>query len=231
MTASPDVRLPAATGEALDRLDAVLEPPAAGLIAAYFDSTTNNRFAAEAFDTIGENDPLAIGPDDLLATTMLDIRFSPASVRPILGPDREALTELLRQIPSGTDIWQADDDDLANAEALWKCLRTYHGIDWVVAGKLMARKRPRLIPIIDSVVTRTLRFPKGTYWATLREALADPQRRKRIEALRPPGLTPAVSTLRLLDVAVWMRGSDSANARAAQTKNGLTPRPRVQVGR
>jgi len=216
--------------ESLSRIDAVLEPPAAELVAAYFEPATENRFAAEAFDTLGENDPLVIGADDILATTLLDIRFSPAAVRAILGPDRGDLMDLLRDVPSGADIWQATDREFAHARVLWNRLRTYHGIESVVAGKLMARKRPRLIPIIDSVVTRTLRFPSGTYWLTLRQALGDAKRRTRIEALRPLGLSPAVSTLRLLDVAVWMRGSESANARRVRMANALEVRPRARQG-
>jgi hypothetical protein len=80
-------------------------------------------FAAEAFDTLGENDPLVTGPADLLAATLLDIRFSPAAVRAILGPDRQALTDLLKNVSPELDIWDAQDEDLAQAKTLWNQVR------------------------------------------------------------------------------------------------------------
>lgn len=77
------------------------------------------------------------------------------------------------------------------------------------AGKLLARKRPHLIPIVDRVVKRTLRAGSDDYWLSIRSALSDESRRNEIEGLRPPGLTPKVTTLRLLDAAIWMTGSRS----------------------
>jgi len=42
-------------------------------------------------------------------------------------------------------------------------LRTLPGVDWVTAGKLMAAKRPRLIPILDNKVKNFLQPPDGFF--------------------------------------------------------------------
>jgi hypothetical protein len=80
----------------------------------------------------------------------------------------------------------------------------------------MAQKRPRLIPIVDSVIRKALPLGDDS-WVSLRSALQDEQVRQTIEGICPPG-GPAstVSTLRLLDAATWMRYSRSRNARRAE---------------
>jgi hypothetical protein len=73
-----------------------------------------------------------------------------------------------------------------------------------ITSKLMAAKRPRLIPVRDSVVRQILPST-GQVWADLREALGDEALRTRIE--HATSTAPAhVSLLRRLDVALWMRG-------------------------
>jgi hypothetical protein len=52
----------------------------------------------------------------------------------------------------------------------------------------------------------------------MREVMQDADRRAGIEALRPPGVSLAVTTLRLFDVATWMRFSNSENAQAVRSR-------------
>jgi hypothetical protein len=140
------------------RVDAVLEPPQAKpLVAAYFDS--DGPFAAESFDALGVNDPYAIGTDDLLACTFLDVRYPPLAVRRLLDRDRDTLARLLKEVPPEPYLWEATDGVLPRAKRVWDFLcKNYHGVDAVLAGKLLARKRPRLIPVIDKWVVSTA-FP------------------------------------------------------------------------
>ena len=84
----------------------------------------------------------------------------------------------------------------------------------MTASKLLSRKRPRLVPIIDSVVHKQIDAPEGTYWQLFREYLAYDSRRSTVEELRPPGLSDLVSTLRLLDVGLWITGSQGRIAQA-----------------
>ncbi len=204
-------------------IDAVLIPQAARLVADYYDE--RRAFAAATFETLGDNDPYRVRPDDLLAITLLDVSASPLGVRQILGAQAKDLAEALSRVPVGVPLWEATDANLSDAEAVWALLRSINSINSVIAGKLLARKRPALIPVIDKWVIKALAAPGGRYWAPMRDALTDADRRGRIEALR--GDVPlSVSTLRLLDVVIWMQFSESTGARESRLRAGLPVRPR-----
>lgn len=207
------------------RIEDQLRPPAAELVAAYFDPAA--PFAGQTFDTLGRNDPYSVTADDLLACTLLNVSYPALAVRRILGDDQEHLAKLLAAVPADVDLWMAGDHDLAAAELAWEFLRhSYRGVDVVMAGKLLARKRPRLVPIVDKMISAALQFPPGRFWVTLAACLKDDSLRGAIDALRPPDNAAPVSTLRLLDVAVWMRGSDGTDARNVRTRLGMDVAPR-----
>jgi hypothetical protein len=68
---------------------------------------------------------------------------------------------------------------------------------------LLASKRPRLLPVYDSLVKSLLNPHGGPFWLPLYDQLADPARRNRIE--RVCSTAPEnVSVLRRIDVALWM---------------------------
>ena len=104
-------------------------------------------------------------------------------------------------------------------DVLWDALTAVGGISTASATKLLARKRPRLCPISDSVVIRAVDVP-GRTWDVLRRLLQDPAARSDIEALRPPAAA-AVSLLRILDVALWVSNSETAAARRMRQGVGL----------
>lgn len=206
------------------RIDQLAAEPARDLVREYFDH--EGRFAADIFETLGDNPQNEISNDDLLALTTLDVQLKPLALRQLLGNRSEEARRLLADVPSDMDLWEASDDVLLAAEAFWEFLRSLPGVDWVIAGKLGARKRPRLVPVLDSVTMPMLGAPSEAVWATIRASLSDGRRRQRIEALRPAGISSEVSLLRLLDVALWMRGSESQNARRVRARYGLAVTPR-----
>ena len=118
---------------------------------------------------------------------------------------------LLHQIPVGVDLWRADEADVgpgSSADELWRALVRLPGINWVTAGKLLARKRPRLIPVYDRVVKAALgRGDADEWWRPLRQALVDdPNVVARLRALRDKAhIGDTVSLLRVLDVCIWMQ--------------------------
>ncbi len=70
--------------------------------------------------------------------------------------------------------------------------------------KLLAAKRPALVPIRDEAVSTLLGNPPD-WWTHFQQALADESLRGRIEKIGEPwqqsnGLTP----LRTVDVILWM---------------------------
>ncbi len=204
-------------------IDALLVPGAVELVSAYYDD--DGPFAGATFERLGQNDPRSIGTDDLLALTLLDVAVRPRGVRQVLGPEATFLATALQGLGGDAPLWEADDLLLSKASDLWRRLRRIDSIDAVTAGKLLARKRPQLIPIVDKWVIRALSAPSGQYWASIRTALQDPERRARIEACR--GSAPeCVTTLRLLDVIIWMTFSESASARNARVRAGYRMEPR-----
>ena len=176
----------------------------------YFDDTKG--YASTTFNTLGVNEPDSIGPDDLLAVHMLSVDITPAATRALLddGPFRTAALDHLSNIDSQVKLWEPEaEPELAQATRLWEMLKTLPGVDWVIAGKLLARKRPHLIPIADSFVWEHFQPKGGDFWETMRLALSDGNAQLiddalRIDRLKSDAMRNKVSTLRLLDVAVWM---------------------------
>ncbi|HVE46427.1 MAG TPA: DUF6308 family protein [Acidimicrobiales bacterium] len=92
------------------------------------------------------------------------------------------------------------------AARLWTLLEAVPGIGWVTGAKLLARKRPHLLPVYDQVVKAALQPRSGRFWEPLWEELQDVRIVGRLEEVRSgAGVDGAVSLLRILDVAIWMR--------------------------
>ena len=201
------------------RIREVLATPCIGrLVESYFEP--DGPFAGATFDLLGENPPHAFTRDDLLATTLLDISWRPLAVRGLLATGSDVSAQLAG-IASDVDLWNAQRDVLDAATSLHNSLCELAGVGPVIASKLLARKRPRLIPIHDKVVLRVLSPPKNRFWETLATALHMRMLREEIEALRPANVGSA-SLLRLLDVAIWARHSGSRAARIARAAAGVS---------
>jgi hypothetical protein len=192
---------------------------AAGLDRAIVSYFSEPGFAGMTFSDLGRNPPGEIVADDLLAVSLLDITWRPQAVRILLGSHPQQLSQMLAAIPQATDLWDASDDTLRHIDALWDALTAIDGIGTASATKLLARKRPRLCPISDSVVIKAVDVP-GRTWDVLRCLLQDPGARAEVEALRPATAAEA-SLLRILDVALWVSHSESAAARWVREKAAM----------
>jgi hypothetical protein len=192
---------------------------AAGLdraIAAYFSEP---EFAGMTFSDLGRNPPDEIITDDLLAVSLLDIIWRPQAIRILLGSHQRQLSDMLAAIPQDTDLWDASSDTIRPIDALWDALTAIDGVGAASATKLLARKRPRLCPISDSVVNKAVDVPHRT-WDVLRCLMQDPAARAEVEALRPAAAAGA-SLLRILDVALWVSHSRSGAAQWMREKAGM----------
>lgn len=187
-------------------------------VAAYFNEPD---FAGMTFSDLGDNPPCELVPDDLLAVALLDITWRPEVVRTLLVSRKQELSRLLAAIPQDVDLWEASDEALADIDLIWKTLMSIEGIGSASASKLLARKRPRICPISDSLVRDAVDVP-GRTWDVLRCLMQDPQARADTELLRPPEAATA-SLLRVLDVALWVSHSKSAAAQQVRKEAGLPP--------
>ena len=150
--------------------------------------------------------------DDLLAVTFLGVQVSPKASWKLLAGSLDEYNGLLPQIhdedlsavPVGTitsdwPAWQ-----------LWERLRQLPGVDWVIAGKLLARKRPHLIPVYDRIV-KSVTGGDSNYWVPLCKALQADGCALHEGLLRlraAAGLPSTVTVLRVFDVIAWMEGKE-----------------------
>lgn len=191
---------------------------------AYFDP--GRGFAGDMFDGLDAGGLLARNPtdrftvDDIAATSLLDVGFGPTAVRALLGSDR--IQEALAAVPDQCPLWEATPQDFEAGTRLWRMVRGIDGVGRTRASKLLARKRPHLVPIVDSVIANALHLGDDT-WLPLAAVLADRQLRQVIDDLRPPHVSTEISTLRLLDVVTWMSHSRSTSAVSAQIAQGAPP--------
>ncbi|MCX4920217.1 DUF6308 family protein [Streptomyces sp. NBC_00687] len=148
--------------------------------------------------------------EDLVAVQTLSVTVPASVALDILeGPLGVRLSHLLHAIPKDTEMVDADADVVADgspADQAWQLLRDQPDVGWVIAGKLLARKRPRLLPVYDRVVRCAVDRPPS-FWLALHTALRedDAAVHRRLLQLRDvAGLPQTVSALRVCDVAVWM---------------------------
>jgi hypothetical protein len=87
----------------------------------------------------------------------------------------------------------------------------------VIAGKLLARKRPHLIPIYDIRVKQLFQLPKNdhSFWASLAVTLrADNGTfyNQLVHLRRKAGIGEDISVLRVFDVIAWMHQGKQSQA-------------------
>nr|WP_237688267.1 DUF6308 family protein [Arthrobacter jiangjiafuii] len=165
----------------------------------------------------------AITADDMLAASFLSVPFEPAAVIGLLAERQLDITALLTEIPVDLDLADVTHDDFkahlgeeSPAWKLWNILRGKEDGGWGIgptrASKLMARKRPRLIPIWDSVVGEEIGLKSSlTQWTDWHEMLTQDGKAlaTRLDNIRDQAEVPyPVSQLRVMDVVLWMNGTD-----------------------
>ncbi len=171
---------------------------------------TGARF--DGWDSLGTrtSDVDRFTADDLVAVTFLSVVVPPKAAWELLCGRPKYFSELLAMISDG-ELGEIDPEEIEPgwpAWQLWDRLRELRGIDWVVAGKLLARKRPHLIPVYDRVV-KSVTGGDRNFWTALCKALQhdDGALQERLIRIRDAAyLPPTVTTLRIFDVIAWMEG-------------------------
>ena len=158
-----------------------------------------------------ETDKSVFLPKDFLAISALSVDV-PAETQRLLLEDIDAK---FNQLLVACEKYETECRMSKNMDWLWEsdtpfmrldaAVDALPGVGRVVCSKLLAAKFPHLIPIRDSRVEKLLGIkPTGLWWKPLHEIH---------DAVKPSllnlsGIDSAASSLRALDVLLWMESSD-----------------------
>lgn len=198
------------------------EATAVALLRGYFDVDAfhaGGGFTGALFDTWDPTRtrgafPNTFTPDDLQAVAFRSADIGLRAAVELLDRQRARFETLLQAVGPDRDL--ADEakhitDDWP-ATVLNRALRELPGIGATRASKLIARKRPRLVPIYESVVDEHVLAGSGGLWEPMRLALRQDDgalHRHLLELRAAGGLNEAVSVLRVFDVIAWREGRSS----------------------
>ena len=169
----------------------------------------NGGFAGRWFEYFSiRSDPMHLDANDVAAAAALSVPLDGRALSSLFARAGE-LDELLRHSPTrATPLWEVDEAVLAAGSPLWSAydlLRSIPGVGYVRASKLLACKRPNLVPIRDTVVEQLL--GAGTsWWRPWRDVVSNERLRTAVDALTPSAVPDGTSLLRRLDVILWMFG-------------------------
>ncbi|WP_148281329.1 DUF6308 family protein [Gordonia sp. KTR9] len=194
-----------------------IDDPAAavGILRAYFGDpypgATYTGASFDDWDSTGTRtaDVNVFTADDFVAIGLLSVDAGAVAARTLLRDRRDDFSQLLAAVGPDRDL----ADEPGPIDRTWPAWRLetellgVRGIGVTIATKLIARKRPRLYPVYDTVVAKVLNT-RTAHLVPIHTALrTDPDLRRRIVAAREHAeLPPTVSELRVLDVIAWMQG-------------------------
>jgi hypothetical protein len=198
-------------------LDVLADPRSVPDLRRYFLAVGDAAFTGGQFERLGGGGSRPEAADtitakDLIAVELLSVRVSPRRALDLLqGQLGRRLAAELAQIPVDVELGAAEACSLiiegGHADNAWRMLRGSDDIGWVIAGKLLARKRPKLVPVYDEVVACAFGTGAG-FWKWLHVKLGE-EDGILAQCLRSvheeAGLPAEVSRLRVLDVVFWMR--------------------------
>jgi hypothetical protein len=195
-----------------------VRPDVAQALDMYFGPPGKRYSGSQFEDLILDSDPFCLSAQDLIAVTTLSVSIPARAAIWILSEDgRNKISSILKEIPMGRDIWDPDVRDIFLDDGpvmeLW---RTLGNANWPVfkpggglggstkRSKILASKRPRLIPILDRVVRGSLPETKNT-WISIQRVLRNDFYRTRLEkALENQNVSENVSLLRRIDAVIWI---------------------------
>ncbi|MBB3086666.1 DUF6308 family protein [Geodermatophilus sabuli] len=198
------------------RLPQALQTPddtqALEYLRTYYGRNGGRAYTGSYFDDWGgEQDPDRFTAEDVVAVTFLSVVVPPMAAHRLLVEEAELFTGLLKELGPDRDL--VDEDQTIDPD--WPGRRLNRalqdrlvGVGPTIASKLCARKRPRMIPIYDSVV-RDVTDARLAQWEPLRNELraGDGALHERLLRLRDEvGLDERISAIRVYDVITWMEG-------------------------
>lgn len=204
----------------------VLDKTNEALFVGYLEEyTAGGRYTGAYFNevtaTTGSH-PDRIDVSDVVALSLLSVTVNPEAANYFLADskDREDLSRCLSAEPD-RDLASLTAGEVAAVEAgnlndAWDLIVKAPGVGKTRTSKLLARKRPRLIPIWDSVISNVLGLPETKdMWKIFHAALTEDMSHlggstnldERLGELGDlAGVSNRYSRLRILDILAWMQG-------------------------
>lgn len=186
------------------------------------DSAGRARYSGADFERLGgggdrPETAFTFTAEDLLAVSMLSVRIDGYHALHVLHYQARELNGLLAAIPPDVTLTDPQAAGLiaedGPAQALWQAICDIHSrpeydrTGPVAAGKLLARKRPHLIPVYDSRVKKVLSRPRidRSWWHDLRaQLIKDHELVSQLKSVRGGANAGHMSLLRVFDVMCWM---------------------------
>ena len=167
-------------------------------------------FTGSSFETFCGKEPDNFTAQDIVAVSMLSVNIPPSASRWILGDGKKKLNLLLQEIDQklSIDSPEADLTKGSTAWELWKSIHVLWGVGETKASKLLATKRPFLFPIYDQHVAKALQLSPEKYWQPWQEFMRSRNGEKASKMIGQIAQSldkPHLSTLRLLDIVIWMQ--------------------------
>jgi len=194
-------------------------PQVEKLVHRYFNPLRDEPFAGNLFHSLGENHPFRFSRDDLLSLNLLD---EPVTARQVELVTSGKFDRLLHPLDPAFDIRMLEGDSYSSAIALWDALDEVPQFGPTRVSKLLARKRPNLLPIRDSVVNRVLGIDGYSWWRPLAQVMNQGSTSDLLRAMTPDSPHGRPTLLRVLDVAIWMYGSNAKAVRDIHLEFGIT---------
>jgi Family of unknown function (DUF6308) len=178
-----------------------------------------SKYTGRFFEPLAaRSDPNRFEADDLVAVSCLSVTV-PGDVIGwlLLEEGQQQTAQLLGRMKADRDVGLHEHDITKDDAALelWALLNEQRGLGPTTTSKLMAAKRPHLVPIFDAYVADALlpgwRRHEWTWWKPWRDLLSGPHADELMSALREVRKLAAaadvnvvaLSDLRLLDVIIW----------------------------
>ena len=168
----------------------------------------DDPYTGASFDTLSDGEhPDRFTASDIVAVSMLSVTVPAKTTLSLLGGEAD---ELLSKIPADASLWTNPEllDRDGAAWQLWTLVAAHHDVGRTIASKLLAAKRPALLPVYDTHVAAALELG-ASYWGIWQEVARHPEVNVLIDSIEKArsaaGIASIVSDLRIIDVVVWMR--------------------------
>lgn len=180
---------------------------AVGAVGEYFHTPA---YTGRWFERFGRSEPdwsaNSYTPTDLVAVSMLGVSIPAGAALELLNGERASRINRLLALIDDVPLNEVEFSVIGEgspAEDLWRSLQGIEGLGWTKLSKLMARKRPALLPVYDERVAFRLELGKE-FWHPMYDWITNADLVTSLRQLRGEvGGIEDITLLRLLDVAVW----------------------------